>query len=379
MTLQSRLLQLLADPDVGRSFGAHEWVEAIRSARHGNLLPRVALVVEEQPWAASVPHEIRQQLAGARPIAAQHERIIRWEVGRIAEALRGLEPRLVLLKGAAYVMAGLPAGRGRLATDVDVLVPADRLTVVEQALLAAGWTAMKLHPYDQRFYRQWSHELPPLQHSRRGSVVDVHHTILPLTGRLHPDPAALLEAAVPADRSTDETGLTTRTSNGDRPSPAIWTLAPEDMVLHTSVHLFQDGELAGGIRDLVDIDSLLRDFGGRVAGFWDRLVPRARQLGLERPLFYALRYARRMLQTPVPDPVMSAVAAARPAAPVLALMDRLVDRSLLPVGGRPAGLGEESARLLLYTRSHWLRMPPGQLAAHLVRKVGRRWFDSDQA
>jgi hypothetical protein len=156
-------------------------------------------------------------------------------------------------------------------------------------------------------------------------------------------------------------------------------LAPEDMVLHTSVHLFQDGELAGGVRDLVDIDALLRDFGSRVAGFWDRLVPRARQLGLERPLFYALRYARRMLVTPIPDPVVRAADAARPPAPVLALMDRLVDRALLPVVGRPAGLGEESARLLLYTRSHWLRMPPGQLAMHLTRKLGRRWFKSEDA
>jgi hypothetical protein len=261
----------------------------------------------------------------------------------------------VLLKGAAYVFAGLPAARGRLVTDIDILVPRDALVEVERALVAAGWEHMKLHPYDQRFYRQWSHELPPLRHHRRGSVIDVHHTILPVSGRLKPDATKLLDAARPL------AGL------------PLWTLSPEDMVLHGAAHLFQDGDLAGTVRDLVDADALLRHFGGHGPEFWDRLAPRARELGLARPLYYTLRFAHRLLETPIPARVLAEVDAVRPPAPVRALMDRLVTRSLLPLAGDHRTLGEESARLLLYIRSHWLRMPPGQLATHLVRKAARRW------
>ena len=47
-------------------------------------------------------------------------------------------------------------------------------------------------------------------------------------------------------------------------------LAPADMVVHAVAHLFADGDLAGGLRNLWDIDRLLREFAGE-AGFWARL------------------------------------------------------------------------------------------------------------
>jgi hypothetical protein len=34
------------------------------------------------------------------------------------------------------------------------------------------------------------------------------------------------------------------------------------MVLHSATHLFYDGELNHGLRDLVDLDDLLRHFSG---------------------------------------------------------------------------------------------------------------------
>jgi hypothetical protein len=147
------------------------------------------------------------------------------------------------------------------------------------------------------------------------------------------------------------------------------------MVLHCAVHLFQDGELGGSIRDLVDADALVSDFAHCDSQFWTRLVARAGELGLGRPLFYVLRYARRLLQTSVPDDVEAALP--KPSSPVLRLMDRLVMRAMLPVTGQHGTAGEETARLLLYIRSHWLRMPPGKLAAHLTRKALRRFSDDD--
>ena len=185
----------------------------------------------------------------------------------------------------------------------------------------------------------------------------MHHNILPTTGRVRPDAEALLSSAVPLSATDVEAGL--------------WTLGPEDMVLHCAAHLFQDGDLAGSVRDLVDADALLTDFGSRIPGFWDRLPGRARQLGLQRSLFYVLRFARRLLDTPVPPSVDAALGS--PPAAYVAIMDRLVSRALLPVGGQHGSLGEEASRMLLYVRSHWLRMPPGLLAAHLARKAMRRW------
>ena len=65
---------------------------------------------------------------------------------------------------------------------------------------------------------------------------------------------------------------------------------PSHMVLHAAAHLFHDGEIAGAIRDLVDLDSLLRYFGDDPK-FWGDLMGGASTLGLTRPAYYALRYA----------------------------------------------------------------------------------------
>ena len=227
--------------------------------------------------------------------------------------------------------------------------PLETLDTVEAALQDAGWQPIKLDPYHQRYYRTWMHELPPLRHQERGTVVDLHHTILPPTSRLKPDPAQLWAAA-------------RRLGGGP-----VHVLAPADMVLHGAAHLFQDGDLRRALRDLVDIGDLLGHFSTE-PGFWRHLVPRAASLAS------AGRCSMRSTRTagccaPIPDHVMAEAPA--PPRPVLLTMDRLVPRVLLPEGchGSEAGAG---ASLLLYMRSHWLRMPPWLLLPHLARQAIHR-------
>lgn len=344
----------LRDPRGLSSLSSLEWDRLLRRARLAGVLSRLAVLARPSLPEDAIPERVRGQLLSARKVAEHHERSIRWEVNRVRRALRPTGQRVVLLKGAAYVIAGLPTGAGRLASDVDILVPKAQLGVVENALQRAGWTAMKLDPYDQRYYRQWMHELPPLRHATRNNVVDVHHTILPETARFHPDGGMLLESAVPID---DDLGI----------------LAPEDMVLHAATHLFADGDLAGGLREVIDLDSLLRHFGHAEPDFWDRLVPRSRALQLQRPLFYGLRICRRLLETPIPDGVMQAASIGRPPWPVTIVMDGLADRALLPEPDSNT-YGGGVALWLLYLRSHWMRMPPWLLTRHLTRKTLRKWF-----
>jgi hypothetical protein len=190
-----------------------------------------------------------------------------------------------------------------------------------------------------------------MEHIRRRTVIDVHHAILPETAGARPDPDSLRACAVAA---------------GDEPGLSV--LAPADMVLHSAVHLFSDGEFHHGLRDLLDIHRLLVHFGA-TPGFWDALAPRARALQLERPLFYALRYSARLLGTPVPAPVFAAAAAGRPNRLLLALMDQLFGRALLPAHPSCADAMSGVAGVLLYIRGNWLRMPPLLLARHLLRKA----------
>ena len=295
---------------------------------------------EAPPW-------LHDRLQSAEALAADYERALRWEIDRLARVFFDTSQRWILLKGAGYVAAGLPPGVGRRVADVDLLVPREDLGRVEQGLRDHGWEFGDLDPYDERYYREWMHELPPMMHRERKSIVDVHHAILPGTSRLRPASERLLERAVLAG--------------------PVHVLCPSHMVLHAAAHLFHDGEIAGAIRDLVDIDQLLRCFG-RDGSFWDDLLREARALDLTRPAYYAITYARRWFDTPVPDDIYRELRVWAPPAPVDRLMDALVGSSIASTAGRASSL----AVFALYVRSHWLRMPPARLATHLIRKAFRR-------
>ncbi len=301
-----------------------------------------------------IPEGPRAHLEAARVASRAQEEAVRREVAYICKALARTGVDVVLLKGAAYLFAGLPAARGRVFSDVDILVPESAIPEVEAALMLHGWATTHHDPYDQRYYREWMHELPPMLHVTRETVLDVHHAIVPTTARLKPDSAKLLAASRPV-------------AGGSR----LRVLAPPDMVLHSAAHLFLNEDLSSGLRDLADLDSLLRHFG-QEAGFWQQLTLRARELDLARPLYYALRYANRMLETPVPDETLRAAGTGRPPAWLSSLMDALFSRALRPDHVSAADRFTALARLALYVRAHWLRMPPLLLARHLTIKAFRR-------
>jgi hypothetical protein len=230
-------------------------------------------------------------------------------------------------------------------------VPTARINDAEAALMMHGWATSHHSAYDDRYYREWMHELPPMQHGRRMTVVDVHHAILPVTASSKPDSARLIAAA---------------RALPDR--PGVLVLAPVDIVIHSACHLFHEEELEKGLRDLSDLDLLLRDFAA-LPGFWSELLARASELDLERAVFYALRFSSRLLGTPVPVATLQAAERFAPAPPTMRLMDALYGRALLPHHPSCDDGLSALARRLLFLRAHWLRMPPALLARHLAHKT----------
>jgi len=338
------LTRVLRDPSQLTHLSAEELSRFLDAASVARLLGWALTQCRSAHMADTAPAWLQDRLRAADAQAASYERSIRWEIDRLARAFYGTGQRWVLLKGGGYVAAGLPPGIGRRVADIDVLVPRSDLARVERLLRDQGWEFPDLDPYDERYYREWMHELPPMVHRERKTIVDVHHAILPGTSRLHPASDRLLERAVPA---------------GD-----VLVLCQPHMVLHAAAHLFHDGEIAGAIRDLVDLDQLLRCFSQNAA-FWDDFLEEARALDLTRPAYYAVTYARRWFATPVPEHVQRALRVWAPPTPVDKAMDFLVGRSIASAAGR----GSSFAVFALYVRSHWLRMPPARLVTHLVRKA----------
>jgi hypothetical protein len=341
----------LRDPERLRHFSPAVWDLLVRQARSADLLARIGLLLEERDFLAEVPAGPRAHLAAARTLAVAQQDEVRREVAHVSRALSALAVPIVLLKGAAYILADLPAARGRTFADVDVLVPRDRLADVEPALMLAGWANTNPSEYDQLYYRRWMHELPPLQHIRRQTVLDVHHAILPNTARLRPSSVALLQAARPVE-------------GHDR----IFVLAPTDLVLHSMAHLFHNEEWSHGLRDLSDLDLLLRRFGA-APDFWQQLIDRARELELERPLYYGLHQAHSILGTPVPAAALQTSRRSAPPWPLRPAMKCLWSQALRSPHPSVTGPMAAVAQFALYVRAHWLRMPPALLARHLAIKA----------
>lgn len=332
-----------------------QWDLLIRQGRRSHLLARLAHRLQQNTLLDAVPRMARLHLLSALRMVDRQDVAMRWEVANIDKALAPIGVKVVLLKGAAYLLAGLPPAHGRSFSDVDILVPKQRLAEVESELKLHGWQGGDMDDYDQRYYRRWMHEIPPMRHIRRGTTIDVHHAILPETARVKVNTPALLDTLVPLPGFDH-----------------LYVLAPVDMVLHSATHLFHEGGLENGLRDLFDLDALLRHFGEQ-ATFWPSLVPRAVELGLARPLHYALRYLAELLATPIPPAVaQAAIAAGRPPVVLSALMDFCYRRALQPLHASCDARATGLARLALYVRSHWLRMPFPLLAVHLTRKAFKR-------
>lgn len=331
-----------------------EWESLLAQARRCRLAGRLACLLVDRQWLHLAPPRAQTALRNAlREVERKHDEVV-WEVDRIRAALAGVTSPVVLLKGAAYVMTGLPPARGRLFSDIDIMVSRAQLKATESALFASGWIAQKLDPYDERYYRDWMHELPPLQHVNRQSLLDVHHTITPPTSRFAVDARRLLERLRPI---AGHDGL--------------FTLNPVDMVLHGAVHLMQDGDLTGSLRDVMDFDDLVRAFD-RDPSFWPDLVQRADELGLMSALVDVWTQARHRFGTPAPDDLHTARLLMQSRSPTRQLMARLLNVALRPDHPDCDSWLTPMARQALYVRSHALRMPWFQIAPHLIRKAWKR-------
>ncbi len=286
----------------------------------------------------NVPPRARALLDEAAAAAALNHKAARYEVRMMAEALHPARIPVLLMKGSAYLMADLPPLPGRNIGDLDIMVPEDAIEDAEAALKANGWISVKAKgSYDDQYYRDHMHELPPLAHERRGGVIDLHHNILPRTARLSPQPERMFEHAVDV-------------------ADGVSVMGPADMMLHCATHLAYDGDFQGGPRNLWDMDGLARHFA-ETSGFWDDLSQAAKAQQLQVPLARALRLAHALYQTPSPRELRGRAD----------VVDRLAIRKL---HGRDdyGQLAVPLTEFALFVRGHWLRMPPLMLAKHLMTK-----------
>lgn len=354
-------LAALREPVRARAWTLPEWEHVVRLARRLRLLGRLAEALDSDGGLDDLPVPVARALRAEQRFSRWHTQALRWTAERAAAALHGADYQRVLLKGAAYLAQELPIGLGRLPSDLDLLVPRDAIGDAQRRLAAAGWQEVPLDAHDRRYYHAWSHEVPPLRHPKHMIELDLHHNILPPLAQLRVDASLLLAES--------------------RPSRWLgWhVLHPHDQILHSAAHLVQDPELSDRVRDLVDLDQLLRQLapdtadtaGGCVA--WQALLERARQLGLGMPLDLVVTLLQRRFQTPVPPAARRQLRAIGASALRRTWLRPALEQALTPVAPDASPhLPQRLAGALLLARYHGTRLPPRLLLVHTWHKLRTR-------
>lgn len=346
------LLLALRDPARTRALESQAWSALVSTARDANLLGALTSRLREAGLRACPQAQLH--LDGMYAMGQRQHLSIQWEAHQLQAALGVLEVPVLLLKGSAYVMGFPEIGAGRLFGDIDILVPKAALADVESRLMLNGWVSDKTDPYDQRYYREWMHELPPMSHLRRGTVLDVHHNILPLTARNAPDAQAILA------RSRPLPGL-----------PALRLPCPEDLLVHCLTHLMHEGELHNGLRDLHDAHRMVGLFAA-AEGFWTRLESVAAGNDLAGPVSLGLKLLERLFGTEVPAATLATLSASASPDWAWQRWSPVYEAALLEPSTGVTSWRAAWARQRLYVRSHALRMPRGLLIRHLLRKAWMR-------
>jgi hypothetical protein len=350
MSDRSPLLNFLADRRSADHLDPQGWSLLFAEARACSLSARLATTLAKAP-PASMPAAFHAHLLAAqRQWQALADDAIR-ELRLIAEALHSVGTRVVLLKGAAYVAADLPSAQGRIFSDIDVLVDKEFLPKAEGNLMLAGWVARHMSAYDHRYYREWSHEIPPMMHLQRGTVIDLHHSLVMPTCKIRVDVKSMIDDIVPI------------------PGEGNWfRLKDEDLVLHAASHLLLNSEFDRGLRDLWDIDLLMRYFSADMPDFGEAVLHRAERVGLGRVVRQAFTLCARLFRTPLPQRALNE------RGPVMKLLGAAIDTRHPDTRSSWQALADQ---LLLYRELN-LRLPPALLARHLWHKATTAFHSESQ-
>ncbi|MFT5675588.1 MAG: hypothetical protein ACI808_001519 [Paraglaciecola sp.] len=348
--MERQLIKAIYQPQSVNNFSTEDWNKLLVQARASNLLGRLCYIFQQQK--IDLPERMKNHLESAWAISNKQKMQTLFEIREILRATDKIEENIVVLKGAAYCALKLPCSEGRTFSDIDIMVAKNVIRSVEVSLLLNGWVKTVQDDYDQQYYRQWMHEIPPLRHSQRDTVIDVHHNILPLTNQSAPDSKQFKLREI----HLDDIGL-------------CLVLDELDMLIHCCVHLFAESEFNNSLRDLSDIYMMLQGILEKDPEALSKLLVRADELGLGTYVKLAIRNNHKVFSLPLSADVKQRLSTDK------MFSQRIVNwcfqQLFVPNHSSCRTMFTPIAEFLLYIRGHRLRMPLRLLLPHLYKKASR--------
>ncbi|REL37069.1 nucleotidyltransferase domain-containing protein [Thalassotalea euphylliae] len=344
------LIKFLSTPTEVGAWRPEQWQQLIEQSYYTGMLARVYAMLIKRQLFCHVPNEMKWHFESANKVFIAHRDDAVREVEKINNTLGMVGITPVYLKGSAYLLEKLTCSEGRLFSDIDVFVKKEELKAAEEILGWNGWQVKSLDEHDQKYYRDWMHELPPMVNTKTGMTLDLHHHLLPIVSRVSFNSDKLLEIDTENKHSTN-------------------TLCNEDKVLHSIIHLLLDGEFNHGFRDIHDIYLMLIEFQQRDDDFQMRLCQRAEALNVSFLLYYSLRLQQAFFSFQVDAFVMKNLESGLPSKTIANRIVNAFTTVLNPDLKVRQNSKYKWASLCLFVRSHWLKMPINILLPHLTYKA----------
>jgi hypothetical protein len=213
-----------------------DWTLLVHHCREQALLGSAYLYLKQHD--NKMPADILSHFESGKIYADKQLQTMVLELLMLEQALAQADYPILLVKGVAYRLHRFGFATGRVFSDLDLLVPADKVNLTVDMLQSAGFMDSTEHDYDRRYYIDWSHQHPPLRHYTRGSEVDLHHTIFFAKSSVSVDIKQFIANSKPIESSCFSL-----------PTPA-------DMFVHSCLHLLFQEEHHKLIKDLVDLYEL---------------------------------------------------------------------------------------------------------------------------
>jgi hypothetical protein len=341
------VINTYVSPESSKELRLEEWQHLILILRHQQLLACYSGRFKEKGIFDDIPVKVKRHFLNADVLAANHKKQVEFEAAELKQNLLGKQQYLIFLKGAGYTLSKADVGKNRIYNDIDVLADKQSIPEIEKKLSLLGWLCEDLTEHDEKYYRKWAHEIPPLRHSKRGTIVDVHHNIVPIISGRQLDAQMLATHSV----TTHE---------------GFQVLSFPAMTLHSLIHLFFNEDVKKGYRDLIDLHTLITTNNSEA--FWLDLITLAKETGFGLELFLTCRYTQKILQTDIPAFVQDEISRFCPWN--IIFLDFIYEKLLSPNHPICQVRYFATAEFMILIRGHFQKMPLHILIYHLASKAG---------
>ena len=361
----SALVLLLRAPTIISRYSNRDWNLLLQQAHASDMLARVEAIIKAHDLLEHVPDQIKRHFA-SEEVKIKHLHVqVKEEVRLLNRVFSEHNISPIYLKGTAYLLNDLPLASSRMFGDIDILLDKNEIADIEHALKYHGWFSQKTDDHDQAYYRDYMHEIPPMQNIERGAILDIHHNILPICNNNTIEIAALTQHKKQVNQQ-----LTAKASALE------YVLSPEALFMHSAIHLFHEGEFDKGLRGLSDLDLLFSDFSENEADFSQRLISLAQEIHQQKSLYFAWHYLQlifeRSLNKIANEYVSSYQRNNKPAK-----INDFIFCFQLDVHHQTTRSWQFTlSSQLAYWRGHLLRMPIRLLIPHLLKKSWLEFQDS---